>query len=151
MSDPGPTGGRGVRLAPGVTVDESSLQWTFSRGGGPGGQNVNKVSTRAMLTVELSHLAASMHPDAVERLRALAGQRLAAEPDRLIITSADSRSQHTNRESCLVKLRELVVQAMHRPRRRKKTRPSRGAVQRRLDAKKQRGTRKSERGQDWSG
>lgn len=141
--------GSNLALAPGVSLPEAALRWTFSRGGGPGGQNVNKVSTRATLTVHIDDLAATMPAWAVQRLTEQAGQRLAADPDRLVITSADSRSQHANRQACLLKLRDMLVRAMNRPRRRKATKPSAGAVRRRLENKKQRGQRKRERGQRW--
>ena len=141
--------GSSLRVAPGVTLPEAALGWTFSRGGGPGGQNVNKVNTRATLTVELAALAEAMPPWSVDRLRATAGQRLANNPERLVITAADSRSQLANRESCLLKLRELLVAALHRPKRRRATKPSRGAIERRLQSKEKASRRKQERSRDW--
>lgn len=141
----------GIELAPRVVVPEAALQWTFSRGGGPGGQNVNKVNTRATLTVNVSDLAPALPVHALTRLPEVAGQRFASDPDRLVITSADSRSQVANRESCLEKLREILVQAMHRPKRRRPTKPSRAAVQRRIDSKKRRSQRKEGRSGDWTG
>ncbi len=142
----------GTAIAPGVRVPDGVLEWTFARGGGPGGQNVNKTSTRATLTVLLSDLEPHLRQDAMDRLRTLAGAYLAADPDRLMITSGDSRSQHANRKSCLAKLRDLLVRGRHRPKTRRPTRPTRGSVERRLEAKKQRGqikqTRKNLRRQD---
>jgi ribosome-associated protein len=132
-------------IAPGVTLGEGALAFTFSRGGGPGGQHVNKVSTRCTLTLQLTSLAEAMPDDAVRRLRSLAGARLASDPERLIITSADSRSQVANRRACLAKLRALVVASLRRPKVRKATRPSRAAKRRRLDAKRRRGEIKSQR------
>lgn len=132
-------------IAPGVRLDESALSFTFSRGGGPGGQNVNKVNTHATMTVPLDALADAMPAWALVRLRAAAGQYLAAEPDRLVIHATDSRSQLANRRSCVLKLRQLIIQAMQRPRVRRPTRPSARAKQRRLDTKKQRGQIKARR------
>lgn len=132
-------------LGEGVTLRPADAQWSFARGGGPGGQHVNKTSTRATLTVELEALAADMPPWALRRLRNKAGSRLASDPERIVITSASTRSQVRNREVCLEKLAELVVRSMRPPKRRKPTKPSRASNQRRLDAKKQRGKLKSRR------
>ncbi len=131
---PQPPHANPTEIAPGVTLPEQALRFAFVRSSGPGGQNVNKLNTKAVLTVELDALRSVMPPWAVRRLTEL-GARFVAD-DRLIITASESRSQLSNREACVRKLRELVIQAMHRPRRRKPTRPSRGAVQRRLDRKK---------------
>ena len=138
--------GQGVPIAPGVGLSGTALQWTFSRSGGPGGQNVNKLNTRCTLTVDIAALAAAMPADAVARLEAMAGSRLASDPPRLVITAADSRSQVANRKACLAKLRELVVASMRRPKVRRATRPSKAAKRRRLDAKRRRGELKAARG-----
>lgn len=132
-------------LAPGVWLDESAMSFTFSRGGGPGGQNVNKVNTHATLTVPLAALEQAMPPWAVTRLCAAAGRYLADHPPRLVIHASDSRSQLANRRSCVLKLRQIIISAMNRPRIRRATRPSARAKQRRLDAKKHRGQIKSQR------
>jgi len=134
-----------VEIAPGIYLPESMLRFTFARGSGPGGQNVNKVNTRATLTVQLDDLATVLPADALERLRQQAGSRLAQDPPRLIIVSGESRSQLANRRACIERLRELIVQALRKPRLRRKTRPSRRSVQRRLDVKKQRGRLKQQR------
>ncbi|MEM9915737.1 MAG: alternative ribosome rescue aminoacyl-tRNA hydrolase ArfB [Planctomycetota bacterium] len=132
-------------LAPGVWLDPSALTFTFSRSGGPGGQNVNKVNTHATLTVPMSALEQAMPDWAVARLRDMAGRYLADQPPRLVIHASDSRSQRANRRSCVLKLRALIVSAMDRPRIRRPTRPSAGAKQRRLDAKKHRSQLKAQR------
>ena len=134
-----------VLIAPGVWLPPSALSFTFARGGGPGGQNVNKVNTHAVLTVRLDALAESLPAWAVERLRDIAGRYLAADPERLVIHAADSRSQLTNRRSCLAKLRQLLIEALNRPRLRRPTRPSRRAIQRRIDDKKHRSKLKAQR------
>lgn len=144
VSDSDPADGR-VVIAPGVRVDPGELSFTFARGGGPGGQNVNKVNTHAVLTVRMEAFADSLPHWALIRLRSISGRYLAASPERLVIHAADSRSQLANRRSCLTKLRHLLVQALDRPRIRRPTRPSAGAVRRRLENKKRRSRIKDQR------
>ncbi|MEM9882299.1 MAG: alternative ribosome rescue aminoacyl-tRNA hydrolase ArfB [Planctomycetota bacterium] len=143
MNEPAPDGREDV--APGVRVDPAALRFTFARAAGPGGQNVNKLNTAATLTVELDDLAEALPAWALRRLRGLAGQRLARDPDRLIIRSSRSRSQLVNRRDCLLKLRQLVVAAVDRPRVRRPTRPSAAAKRRRLEDKKHRARTKDRR------
>jgi ribosome-associated protein len=139
-------------------VPEAVLQWQFSRSGGPGGQNVNKVSTKAELRIDVEALPISGRVK--KRLRELAGRRIAgaetvtdpltgAAHDRggqLILTSESERSQSGNKAECLVRLRELLIEAMHIPKVRRKTKPSKGSKQRRMDEKKRRGEIKKGRG-----
>lgn len=132
-------------IAPGVVLPPGALRFTFARASGPGGQNVNKVNTQAILTVTTEALAQTMPGWAIERLRSAAPRYLAQDPERLVIASSDSRSQLANRRTCLLKLRHLLIEAMNRPRPRRATRPSRAAVQRRIDAKKHRARLKSQR------
>jgi ribosome-associated protein len=134
-----------IPIAPGVSLAESSLRFTFSRSGGPGGQNVNKLSTKATLTVQIEDMAEVLPIWALKRLLIHAGSRLAGDGDRIIITDSSSRSQQANKQACVAKLRLMVVEAMNRPKRRRPTKPSRGSIQRRLDTKKHRAKRKSER------
>ena len=123
-------------VAPGVDLPESELSFTFSRSSGPGGQNVNKVNSRAMLTVSMEALKDAMPPYAVRRLAVVASRYLTEQG--LQISASDSRSQIANRKVCLARLREVLIEAMRRPKIRKKTKPSARSVQRRLDAKKHR-------------
>ncbi len=135
-----------LSIAPGRTLPAAALRFVFSRASGPGGQNVNKVNTRATLTVLFADLALVLPPHALARLRRVASCYLAAGPDRLVIHAGDSRSQRANRKACLDRLRRVLLQALHRPPVRRATRPSRGAVQRRLTTKKRRGDLKKTRG-----
>ncbi len=135
-----------VALPGGRVVPRSVLRFTASRSGGPGGQNVNKVNTKATLTVTADDLAAVLPGDAMRRLPGLAGQRWAG--DRLVIAASDSRSLVSNRRACVARLRELLVAALHRPRVRRATKPSRGAIERRIEEKKRRGAIKRQRGGD---
>lgn len=133
----------GVELAPGARLPRAALQYQFVRSGGPGGQNVNKLNTKAQLTVALDDLAEALDPGSFERLKRLAGRYLA--DDHLVIESQAHRSQIANRDACLEKLRDLVQRARHKPRPRRPTKPTRASRQRRLDHKKQRGQIKRNR------
>lgn len=132
-----------VDLAPGVALPRRALNYQFARSGGPGGQNVNKLNTKAQLTVPLDELADVLPPDAMHRLKRMAGPWLA--DDRLVIESQEHRSQIANRDACLGKLSDLVARARRRPRPRKPTKPTRASKERRIDAKKRRGQTKRDR------
>ena len=136
--DPG-----GIEIAPGVRVSESDLRLAYARSSGPGGQNVNKLNTKAELWVPITALR-GLHPEAVLRLRGLAGKRITKE-DELHIVAETARTQEGNRSALFEKLRELLVQAMHRPKKRRATRPSRASKLRRLENKKRRGQAKAYR------
>ncbi|MGB1124657.1 MAG: alternative ribosome rescue aminoacyl-tRNA hydrolase ArfB [Phycisphaeraceae bacterium] len=130
-------------VAPGIDLPDAALSFTFSRSSGPGGQNVNKVNSRATLTVSKDALQAALPPYALRRLGVIASHYMTQE--NLQISSDDSRSQIANRKACLAKLREVLVDSMRRPKIRKKTKPSARAMQRRLDAKKHRSQIKARR------
>ncbi len=140
-----------LSVAPGRVLPASALRFVFSRASGPGGQNVNKVNTRATLTVELADLQDILPRPALDRLPRAAGHYFASKPDRLVIHAGDSRSQRANRKACMDRLRHVLLLALHRPPTRRATRPSRGAVQRRLSAKKRRGDLKQRRRSPGSG
>ena len=126
-----------------LTLPALSMSWTAVRASGPGGQNVNKVSTKVELRFdpELS----TMNPVATTRLRALAGAaRLDAE-GKILLVSQKTREQPRNIEDAREKLRELVTEALVRPKKRRPTKPTRGATARRLDTKSRDAKKKKER------
>jgi ribosome-associated protein len=134
---------RGVEIAPGVTVDDGQIRLKYARSSGPGGQNVNKVNTKAELWVPIAALV-GLTETAKARLTRLAGHRLTLAGE--IHIAADNHSrQEANRNEAFDRLRELLILAMIEPKRRKKTKPSKGAKRRRLDAKKRRGDVKAKR------
>lgn len=141
-----PEGDGTITLAPGVRVPRAVVDIDFSRSSGPGGQNVNKLSTRCQLRIRISDLP--IHPEARLRLEASAGSVLVGDGE-LLIDAQSERSAERNRTKCFEKLRELIVKAMARPKVRRKTKPSRGSIERRLTAKKTRSETKRRRaGQD---
>jgi ribosome-associated protein len=127
-------------LGPGV---RGSIRLQYSRGGGPGGQNVNKLNTKAELWVVISSLT-GLDEGALDRLAKLAGRRLTAAGE-IHLASDTHRTQQMNRSAVFERLRELIVQAQHQPKRRRKTRPTRASKLRRLDAKRRRSDVKSGR------
>jgi ribosome-associated protein len=126
-----------------LTIPEGELHFTFARSSGPGGQNVNKVASKAILHWDLS-ANTSLPPDVKERLRSRQANRITVE-GALVIQSQRFRDQAKNVEDCLAKLCEMVLRALHPPRPRKATRPTKGSQQRRLANKRQRSQRKAGR------
>jgi ribosome-associated protein len=129
-----------LRLRGSLVVPESELSWRFSRSSGPGGQSVNTTDSRAELSFDVARTSALgpvLKARALERL----GDRLV---DGVItVAASEHRSQLQNRRAAEERLTELLVEAVAPPpRKRRATRPSKGAVQRRLDEKKRRGQTK---------
>jgi len=124
---------------PRITVPESEITWRFSRSSGPGGQSVNTTDSRVELLWSLPGTSVL-----TEEQKALATARLRGRLVDGTITIAASRykSQHLNREDAKVRLESLLAKALIPPRKRRPTKPSRAARQRRLDEKKQRGVTK---------
>jgi ribosome-associated protein len=133
----------GVELSPGVRVAESAMRFQYARSSGPGGQNVNKVNTKAELWVPLGAIT-GLSPAAMQRLRRLAGRRLTSAGE-IHIAAHVERSQERNREAVLDRLRHLLTEAQREPKVRRKTKPSRAAKRRRLESKKRRSSIKSGR------
>jgi ribosome-associated protein len=136
-------GSASVELAPGVMVPPAALRLQFARSGGPGGQNVNKVNTKAELWVHVASIV-GLTQRAKARLRTLAGNRL-TQGDEIHLRAESERSHQANRQEVLDRLRQMIVQARVEPKVRRKTKPSKAAKQRRLDAKRHRGEIKSNR------
>jgi len=133
----------GIELAPGVKVSESALRFQYARSRGPGGQNVNKVNTKAEVWIPLTAIW-GLTPRAAERLREIAGKRVTAAGE--IHIAADAmRSQEQNRLAVMERLRTMVRAAVHEPKTRRKTKPSRASRRRRLESKRHRGEIKSGR------
>ncbi len=132
-----------MQITPQIQIDEEEIKWTFARSGGPGGQNVNKVNSKAQLRWNIS--ANNTIPDQVkQRIHAREKRRITTDGE-LILISQRSRDQERNREDCLEKLRTIILKALEKPKPRKKTRPSKGAIEARLKKKKQRSQRKAMR------
>lgn len=125
-------------------IPDSAIEWKAVRASGPGGQNVNKVSSKVEMRVDLSQIT-GLNESARARLIQLAGSRLDSS-GRLLVTSQKTRDQARNLEDAKEKVRALVAEAFVVPKARRPTRPSRAAKARRVDAKKKDARRKVNRG-----
>ncbi len=126
-----------------ITIPDTEFDWSYARSGGPGGQNVNKVSSKAILRWNVR--ASPSLPEYVKnRLCALNRRRVTSTGD-LILTSQRYRDQERNRQDCLEKLAELVREAAALPKARRPTKPSRSSKARRLADKKHRSDIKASR------
>ena len=128
---------RDVRVTERLTIPASELTLSFARSGGPGGQNVNKVSSKVELRWSVAASTALSEPDRAWLLERLAS-RLTSDGT-LIVTSTATRDQPKNREDALAKLSLIVRSALARPTPRRATRPTKGSKRRRLAAKRHRG------------
>jgi ribosome-associated protein len=136
-----------VEIAPGVVVADDELEWKFIRASGPGGQNVNKVSSAVQLRFNLP-VNLSIPVAARNRLRRLAGQKL-NDDGTILIIARNERSQEQNRRAALERLAQLIRAALVEPKVRRKTRPTKASKQRRIDSKKHRGATKLGRSGRW--
>ena len=135
------TGEQVIELAPGLSIDDKDLIWRFVRASGPGGQNVNKVSSAVELRLDIDRIG-GLAPDARHRLTRLAGYRL-NQDNVLVIQAQRFRSQERNRADALERLSSLLREALVRPRTRRATRPTKASKERRLKGKNERSRTKS--------
>ena len=133
-----------LEITPAVAIEESELSERFVRASGPGGQNVNKVATAVELRFDVARSPA-ISEEVKQRLRAIAGTRMSADGV-LTIDARRYRTQPQNRADARERLAELVRQALVKPRRRRKTRPTKNSVERRIQSKQKRSQTKRARG-----
>ena len=122
-----------LEITPGVSIPDSDLSYSFVRASGPGGQNVNKVSSAVQLRFDMEGSTALSEP-VKNRLRVLAGRRL-TDDGAILIIARNQRSQEHNRREALERLADLVQRALVVPKTRRATKPTRASKERRLEGK----------------
>jgi len=130
-----------IEISHGLSINEKEFHYDFIRASGPGGQNVNKVSTAVQLRFDIKN-SSSLPSDIRERLLKISGKRLTSEGI-MIIASQRFRSQEQNRKDAVNKLIEIIRKASAKPKKRKKSSPSTTSIKNRIISKKQRGSIKS--------
>ena len=131
-------------ITPHIVIPDEELEWKFIRSSGPGGQNVNKVSSAAQLRFLLPQNL-SLPVNVRNRLRTLAGRKI-VDDGSILFKSMSERSQEDNRRAALARLEALIRAAMVEHKIRRKTRPTKASKERRIDSKKRRGATKQGRG-----
>jgi ribosome-associated protein len=126
-----------ITVTPEIQIDEREIEEHFVRSSGPGGQNVNKLSTAVQLRFN-ARLSPSLPPEVRTRLERLAGSKMTRDGV-LVIIAQRHRTQPRNRADALDRLIELIRQAAVRPVKRRPTKPTKGSRERRIEGKKRRG------------
>jgi ribosome-associated protein len=126
-----------------ISIPDSEFEWSYARSGGPGGQNVNKVSSKAVLRWNLA-VSTLVPPHVKERFARLFPSRMTTEGE-VVISSQEFRDQEKNRQSCLDKLTEMLREAATLPKARIKTKRTKGSQKRRLAEKKHNAQTKANR------
>lgn len=134
-----------LRVNSKISIPASELKFSYSRSPGPGGQNVNKVNTKATLNWDLNSTTA-LPPEVLQRFQRQNKTRITREGS-FFISSHRHRDQPRNTEDCMDKLRSLILKALVVPKRRKPTKPSAASMRRRLDSKRKTSDKKSLRRQ----
>lgn len=127
-----------------IAIPDEELEWSFARSGGPGGQNVNKVSSKAVLRWRAAATAVPIPPAAWARMKARSPSRFTTEGD-VLVSSQEYRDQERNKAACEEKLVELIRAALVEPAVRKKTKVSKGAKKRRVADKRKQSEKKQGR------
>lgn len=127
-----------------TAIPDEELEWSFARSGGPGGQNVNKVSSKAVLRWRATRSAVPVPTPAWERMKSRFPSRFTADGD-VLVSSQEYRDRERNRRACEEKLAEMVRAALVEPTPRKKTKPSRVAKRRRVADKRRQSAKKQAR------
>ncbi|HEX4608089.1 MAG TPA: alternative ribosome rescue aminoacyl-tRNA hydrolase ArfB [Urbifossiella sp.] len=127
-----------------LAIPDEELDWSYARSGGPGGQNVNKVSSKAVLRWFAARSAAPIPLAAWGRMKARFPSRFTVDGD-VVISSQEYRDQERNREACGTKLAEMIRGSLVEPTPRKKSKPSRAAKRRRVEDKRHQSAKKQGR------